>query len=163
MPARNGRVFRLIFVRDVEEQGTLFETDIRGRAIATNFPESTDAVGIVEWYNDRGNAENHIKELKHGAGLLHFPCGQFDANAAWMSIAALTYNLFLLQQSLALPPEFESSTIATVRWQLYQLAAKVVTHARNIVVKVAADPITFSWLERLRSASCRIAVQNGFT
>jgi len=155
--------FRLIFVRDVEEQGTLFETDFRGRAIASNFPESTDAVSIVEWYNDRGNAENYIKELKHGAGLLHFPCGQFDANAAWMSIGALTYDLFILQQSLALPPELESSTIATVRWRLYQVAAKVVAHARSIIVKVAADATTFQWLERLRTASQRIAVQNGFT
>jgi hypothetical protein len=150
--------FRLIFIRDVEEQKTLFDSDVRGRAIISNFPqEEKDAVAVVNWYNERGTAENFIRELKHGAGMLHVPCGQFDANAAYFRIGALAYNLFLMQQAFAFPVELRNSTIATIRWRIYQSAARLVRHARKLVLKVVADANVFSIMERLRAASSRLA------
>lgn len=150
--------FMLIFVRDVEEQKTLFDSDVRGRAIISNFPhEEKDAVAVVNWYNERGTAENFIRELKHGAGMLHVPCGQFEANAAYFRIGALAYNLFLMQQAFAFPVELRSSTIATIRWHIYQSAARLIRHARKIVLKVVADANVFSIMENLRAAASRLA------
>ncbi len=145
--------FRIIFVRDVDPQKELFG-EIRGRAIVTNVSdEKMDAADVVEWYNQRGTAENFIKEIKMGFGLLRVPCGQFEANAAWLRIAALAYNLFLLLQHLALPPDLARSSVTTVRWQLYQTAGRMVRHARQWVLKVAADLDVFASLQQMRAAA----------
>ena len=74
--------FRLVFVRDVDSQKELWPDRPRGRAIITNIPDDKmTGVQVVDCYNDRGTAENFLKELKWGFGLRRLPCGQFDANA----------------------------------------------------------------------------------
>jgi len=149
--------FRLIFVREAEDQGSLFE-EIRGRALITNIPqEEMDAVAVVEWYNQRGTAENFIKEVKYGTGMLHMPCGQIEANAAWFRIGALAYNLFLMQQAFGLPPELSQVRLGTLRWRFYQTAAHSVRHARQWIVKVAVDAATFAAMSQMRAASSAFA------
>jgi hypothetical protein len=155
--------FRLIFVRDTKTQGELFASGRRGRAIISNFPPERSAVEIVNWYNGRGAAENYIKEVKYGFGLRRVPCGQLTANAAWCRIAAIAYNLFLMQQALALPEHLATSSITTVRWHLYSVAARLVRHGRRLILKIAADAPTVHLLENIRSVAHRLAVQYGYT
>jgi len=155
--------FRIIFVRDVDPQGQLFPTGRRGRAIITNFPPETSAVEIVNFYNRRGAAENYIKEVKYGFGLRRVPCGQLAANAAWCRIAAIAYNLFLMQQALALPQHLAASSVTTIRWRLYSIAARLVRHGRRLILKIAADTDTIRLLEEIRSVASRLAVQYGYT
>ena len=150
--------FRLIFVRDIEGQGELFPSAPWWRAIISNFPPETSAVEIVAWYNRRGTAENHIKELKYGFGLRRVPCGQLHANAAWCRIAAMAYNLFLMQQALALPEHLATSSITTVRWRIYQIAARLVRHGRCLILKIAADAATIRMLENIRCVAHRLAI-----
>lgn len=150
--------FRLIFVRDVERQLELFDAQPRGQALITNIAiEKMDAAAVVEWYNQRGTTENFIKELKHGVGMLHVPCGQFAANAAWFRIAGLAYNLFLMQQAFALPAALLNAQIGTVRWRFYQTAARLVRHARHVILKVATDAVTFGAMLRLRAVTRQFA------
>src|ERR1039458_2256188 len=55
-----------------------------------------DAQATMEWYSRRGDdSENRIKDLKIGFGMEYMLCGSFRANAAFFSIGALTYNLYL--------------------------------------------------------------------
>jgi hypothetical protein len=155
---RGNHSFRLVFVRDIDSQGHLFAGTRRGRGIITNAPaETRPAAEVVAHYNRRGTMENHIKELKHGFGMHSLPCGQQAANAAWFRIGALAYNLFLLQQAFGLPPEMLTSTVATVRWRFYQVAARLVRHARCLVLKVATDAATFAMLSDLRLAARSLA------
>jgi len=150
--------FRLVFVRDIDSQGHLFANTRRGRGIITNAPlEKRPAAEVVAHYNRRGTMENHIKELKHGFGMHSLPCGQQAANAAWFRIGALAYNLFLLQQAFGLPPEMLTSTVATVRWRFYQVAARLVRHAGYLILKVATDAATFAILSDLRLVSRSMA------
>ncbi len=150
--------FRLVFVRDVEQQKTLFEDQPRGRALISSFAvEKMTAAEVVEWYNQRGTAENFIKELKHGVGMLHMPCGQLEANAAWFRIGALAYNLFLLSQSLAWPVQLCDVTLGTVRWRLYQTAARLTHHARQAILKVATDAATLAVMVNWRRISYQLA------
>jgi hypothetical protein len=62
----------------------------------------------MEWYSRRGeDSENRIKDLKIGFGMEYMPCGSFRANAAFFSIGALTYNLYLGFRSHALGSGWE--------------------------------------------------------
>jgi hypothetical protein len=112
---------------------------------------------VVEFYHQRATAENYIKEVKYGVGMRRMPSGQIEANAAWFRIGALAYNLFLLSQTLALPADLQHVFVGTIRWRLYQQAARVVHHARQLIVKVAVDQPTFAILKRWRRQAAAFA------
>ena len=67
------------------------------RAIATNLDELSDSA-LVHWYNQRGEtSENRLKELRSNFVAANLPCGDFDANAAWLMLSSFAYNLFVLR------------------------------------------------------------------
>ena len=130
--------FRLIVQRWPKLQGELFDPDSYCyHAIATNREEPPKE--IVFHHNQRGQAENYIKELVNGFGMEWMPCGETYANAVFFRIGILAYNLFLAMKLLALPPSYRTFTISTVRWRLYQVAGAVVKHAHQIILKLAAQ------------------------
>jgi hypothetical protein len=150
--------FRLIFVRDIKPQKDLFVSQVHTHALITNIAqEKKDAASVVEWHNQRGTMENFIKELKCGVGMRHMPCREFEANACWFRIGALAYNLFLMSQEFGLPPELQSATIETIRWRFYQVAGRLVKHARRLILRVATDAVTFAAMLSLRKAACKFA------
>ena len=76
------------------------ETGVRGRniyrAIATNKDELSDPE-VVHFYNQRGeSSENRIKELRSDFAAARLPCGDFHANAAWLMLSSIAYNLFAI-------------------------------------------------------------------
>ncbi|MFC1941527.1 transposase [Chloroflexota bacterium] len=56
-----------------------------------------------------------------------------------LQIGVIAYNLFLALKFQGLPAWWRTSTIATVRWKLYQVAARLVYHARQVVLKLATS------------------------
>ncbi len=129
--------FRLIVQRWPKLQGDLFNPDpYCYHVIATNREEPAEKV--VSLHNQRGQAENYIKELKEGFGLSWMPCGETYANAVFFRIGVIAYNLFIAMKLLGLPSRWRSSTIATVRWKLYQTAARLVHHGHQVLLKLAA-------------------------
>jgi hypothetical protein len=129
--------FRLIVQRWPKLQAELFDSDpYCYRAIATNREEET--AEVVALHNQRGEVENNFKELKHGFGMEWMPCGETEANAVFFRIGVIAYNLFQAMKLLILPVWWRTATIATVRWRLYQIAGKLVYHARRILLKLSA-------------------------
>lgn len=108
------------------------------RAIATNRDALSDS-DIIHWYNQRAeDSENRIKELKLDFGGDTLPCSNFEANALYFAISALSYNLFALMRQL-LPQELAHHRATTLRWRLYAMAAKVVKTGRQLFVKLKAE------------------------
>ncbi len=62
------------------------------------------------------------------------PCGQFDANALYCHLCVTAYNLFVLLRH-SLPPQWHTCRAPTIRWRVYAMAAKVVSHARRVYLK----------------------------
>lgn len=130
--------FRLIVQRWPKVQAELFDPDPHCyHAIATNREEGAEK--IVTLHNQRGQAENFIKELKDGFGMNWMPCAETYANAVFFRIGIIAYNLFMAMKLLSLPPWLRNSTIATVRWRLYQTAARLVHHGRQVLCKLATS------------------------
>jgi len=109
----------------------------RYHVIATNAdPDTMDARAVVSFYRQRGNtSENRIKELKGGFGIDHLPSSDFISNAFYFQIVVLAYNLFLLFKK-TLQHSWQKHTIQTLRYKLYNLAGKVITHARKTILRV---------------------------
>ena len=117
------------------------ETVARGRhiyrAIATNLDELSDSE-VVHWYNQRGAAsENRLKELRSDFAAARLPCGDFHANAAWLMLSSIAYNIFALMR-MVLPKLWSTARAPTVRLRLYDVAGQIVCHARQWTVKVNA-------------------------
>ena len=112
----------------------------RYHVIATNAdPDTMDAEAIVSFYRQRGDtSENRIKELKGGFGIDHLPSSDFIANAFYFQIVVLAYNLFLLFKK-TLQQSWQKHTIQTLRYKLYNIAGKVVTHSRQMILKVQQE------------------------
>ncbi len=81
-----------------ESSDTISQGGYVHRAIATNRDELSDSQ-IVHWYNQRAeDSENRIKERKLDFGGDTLPCSDFNANALYFLISALSYNLFALMR-----------------------------------------------------------------
>jgi hypothetical protein len=151
---KDGKVFELIVQRtqiigqveldlDLDTNNTQNSDQITNgqyiyRAIATNLDHLSDSE-IIHFYNQRAeDSENRIKELKNDFGAKQMPCGDFNASALYFDICALSYNLFALMRQL-LPLEFANKRAKYVRNRLYAIAAKVIQHGRQVIVKCQAQ------------------------
>jgi len=109
----------------------------RYSVIATNAdPKEMSAQDVVRFYRKRGDtSENRIKELKGGFNLNHLPSSDFISNAFYFQIGILAYNLFILFKE-TLKQSWQRHTIQTIRYKLYNIAGKVIRHARQTILKV---------------------------
>jgi Transposase DDE domain group 1 len=149
------QAFRLIVLRWLNPQPSLFEADRYGyHVVATNREES--AAEVIWKHNGRGNSENWHKELKIGVGMEQMPCGQKEANAVYFSIGVLAYNLAQLLKRRVLPESYRTATLATLRWKLYRLAAKLVRHARGLILQIKADAEKWRLLQSARLECARL-------
>ncbi len=61
---------------------------------------------LLEWHREKaGSIEAAHGVIKNELAGGVMPCGRFGANAAWLRLAVLTYNLLTALKRLALPPE----------------------------------------------------------
>lgn len=143
------QAFRLIVLRWPNPQPSLLETTpYFYHAVATN--REGRASQVIWEHNQRGESENWHKELKLGYGMEQLPCGQQEANALFFAIGVLAYNLGVLLKAQLLPEQYRHSTVQTLRWQLYRLAAKLVRHGRQWILKVRTESEKLALLLALR-------------
>jgi len=148
------KAFRLVVKRERRRQGDLFEGK-EGQyfyhAVATNWlEEEKDTREVLEWHNQRGQAENFNKEVKNGIGMERMPCGQSYANAVFFRIGVIAYNLFIGFKRLSCPESWMRQTIATFRWKLVQIAGRIVKHAGKTVLKLMIDLEKLELLKGIR-------------
>lgn len=124
--------------------------------IATNADEMS-AQDVVMFYRKRGDtSENRIKELKNGFNLKYLPTSDFIANAFYFQIGVLAYNLFVLFKE-TLQKSWQHHTIQTLRYKLYNIAGKVITHSRKTILKVNEQFVEL--LENIRQKSYETSLE----
>lgn len=135
------KAFRLVIKRELRRQENLFEMGkYFHHAVATNWDgNEKNAYEVLQWHNQRGEAENFNKELKIGFGMERMPCGQTEANAVFFRVGVIAYNLFIGFKRLSCPESWVKHTIATFRWKMVQVAGRIVSHSGSIFLKLAVD------------------------
>lgn len=103
--------------------------------IVTNLTRPANRV--VAFYNQRGTAEQYIKEGKNAVKWTRLSCRTMKANAVRLQLHALAYNLSNFLRTLALPEEMESWSLTTIREKVVKIGAKVIAHARYAVFQMA--------------------------
>ncbi len=108
--------------------------------IVTNL--SRPAERVVGFYNQRGTAEQWIKEGKNAMKWTRLSCCSFAGNAVRLQLHALAYNLANFMRTLALPEAVAHWSLTSLREKLVKIGAKIVTHARYVTFQMAevAEP-----------------------
>ena len=135
---KGDKAFRMIVLRWKDRQGDLFNDVYHYHCIATNVTEGSSE-GVVWRYNGRAYIENHIKEIKSGFGMDRLPSGDFYGNAVHFGIGIMTYNLFIAQKFLTMHEGWKRKTIKSVRWLLVEVAGKLISHGRQMTLKIAVS------------------------
>ena len=105
------------------------------RFVITNC--SRRAAEVFAFYNDRGECENRIEELKNGFRADRLSCHRFLANAFRLLLHAFAYNLVNLFRLRQLPKAWRSTQIETLRARLFKIGARIRQTARCIRVHLA--------------------------
>jgi len=124
-----------------------FITDREGTAVALDADHRRHAV-----------VELAIRDLKEGAGLSHCPSGEFNANAAWVVLAAIAHNMVRWVSSLGLSITGTVVT-KTIRRKFISVPGRLTTRSRRAQLHLPTHwPFATEWLacfDRLRALPLR--------
>ena len=97
---------------------------------------------VVAFYNQRGTAEQCIKEGKGAIQWTRLLCRTFAANAVRLQLHALAYNLGNFMRTLAMPKVAEPWPLTRLREKLIKIGAKVSSHRRYMTFQMAEVAIS---------------------
>jgi hypothetical protein len=118
--------------------------------IVTNMTHPAERV--VTFYNQRGTAEQHIKEGKNAIIWTRLSCRRFAANAVRLQLHALAYNLANFLRTLTLPDAVSHWSMTTLRDRLVKIGAKIVRHGRSITFQMAEVMVSRGLFQQILDA-----------
>ena len=120
----------------------------------TNLP--MDPNWIIRFYNQRGTAEQHIKEAKQAINWTRLSCMGMAQNEVRLQLNALAYNLGVFLQEADLPEEVADWSLTSLQTRLIKIGARVVRHARSITFQLAEVAVTGDLYTRILAAIYRL-------
>jgi hypothetical protein len=152
---------RYVAMRIQKRQGELFASgnDTKYLAVVSNRRELS-AAELLRWHWEKAGTIEQVHDVTKNelaAGVP--PCGRFGANAAWYRLCLLTYNVLSAMKWLALPPTMETARPKRMRFSLFAIAGRIVSHAGKLVLRVgrAAEALVGLVAARLRLATVALA------
>ena len=101
------------------------------RFLITNRPGRAEE--IAAWYDQRGECENRIKEIKCDLQAHRLSCHTFQANAFRLQLFALAYQLLILFRRHTLKQtELAKARFDTIRLKLFKVGARFKRSARRL-------------------------------
>jgi hypothetical protein len=94
--------------------------------------------------------ENAIRELKYGFDLNHMPSGQFGANAAWLALNPIAYNL---GRWLGRLTDQIRRQIKATRYRLFGLPGRLARSGRRLRLRLPRD---WPWASEFTAALVRL-------
>jgi hypothetical protein len=132
-------------------QGTLFDLWRFHAFFTTSDPASTDTVTADKIHRGHAIIEQVHADLKNSA-LAHLPSGVFTANAAWLVLAVMAFNL-TRAAAASTGPDLAKATTATLRRKLINIPARLAFSARRLTLHLPTTwPWATAWTELFTSA-----------
>ena len=103
--------------------------------VVTNLPMEPE--WVIRFDNQRGTAEQHIKEGKHAINWPRLSCKRFRDNEVRLQLHALACNPGSFPQRADLPEEIADWSLSSIQSRLIKIGARVVHHARKITFQLA--------------------------
>jgi Transposase DDE domain group 1 len=112
----------------------------------TTDPDLLDTVAADKIHRGHAIIEQVHADLKASA-LAHLPSGVFTANAAWLVLAVIAFNLSRAAATLT-TTDLARATTSTVRRTLIQIPCRIATSARRLIMHLPKDwPWQTAWTQ----------------
>jgi hypothetical protein len=121
-------------------QDTLFDTWRFHAFFTTTAPAVADTVAADKTHRGHAIIEQVHADLKHAA-LAHLPSGKLTANAAWLVLAVMAFNLTRAAATIT-GPCLAKATTATIRRKLIAVPARIASSARRVTLHL---PTAWPW------------------
>ena len=119
---------------------TLFESWRHHAFFTTTGAGLADTVTADKIHRGHAIIEQVHADLKNSA-LAHLPSGAFTANAAWLVLAVMAFNLTRAAASLT-EPHLAKATTATIRRKLIAVPSRIAKSARRVTLHL---PTAWPW------------------
>ena len=161
---KGGPEYRFLAIREVLQQRELpglddpqlpFPTldigEVRYKLFGVVTNRNLPGDEVIRWYRGRcGKCEEMHSILKEDLAGGQLPSSLFGANAAWWAITVLAFNLNSLMKRLALPQGWAAKRLKAIRFGLIHLAGRVMTHARQLTIRLNAGHPAYGLLLEAR-------------
>ncbi len=115
-----------------------------------------EADWIIQFYNQRGTAEQHIKEGKQAINWTRLSCKGMAQNEVRLQLHALACNPGVVLQGTDLPGEIADWSLTSLQTRLIKTGARVVRHARAITFQLAGVAVSGNLFNRVLAAIQRL-------
>jgi len=155
---------RYLALRIRKKQGRLFAAgyDTKYLAVVTN--RQGALAELVRWHWEKAGTIELVHDVtKNELGAAVPPCGRFGANAAWYRLSLLTYNVLSALKSLALPARLSAARPKRLRFAVFTLAGRILTHAGRLVLRISEEAERLAGLvaARTRLGALHLRIASG--
>jgi hypothetical protein len=126
-------------VDDSEPQPTLFTLQrFAYRAWITNLPLTP--AGVWHYYDGRAGMERRIRELREDFAFRKIPTRAFAANALYLEVVRMAYNLVTAFQQTCVPEGWRTLTLSKLRHKLFWLPGELTRPHNRPTLRLAQIP-----------------------
>jgi hypothetical protein len=131
---------RYLAIRRRRAQADLLgaDADIKHFCIVTNRddPKGGSGLDIIRWHRGKAGTIEHAHDvLMNELAGWALPSQRFGANAAWLRLNVLLYNLLSAYKRVGLPVDFHDARPKRLRFLFINSVGKVVRHARETLLR----------------------------
>jgi Transposase DDE domain group 1 len=135
-------------IEEAELQPTLFTLERYAyRAWHTTLPLTP--AGVWHFYDGRAGMERRMREIREDFALPKIPTRTFAANALYLEVIRLAYNLVTAFQRTCLPQEWQSLTLGKLRHRLFWLPGELTRPQNRATLRLANLPVIRDWAEKI--------------
>jgi hypothetical protein len=143
------------FVQPEEAETTLFSMGrYIYRAWVTNLPLTP--AGIWHFYDGRAGMEPRICELREEFSLRKIPTGSFAANALYLEIVRLAYNLVTAFQRNCLDESWQRLTLQKLRYKLFLIPGELTRPQNRPVLRLRPSPMIETLAETILARAAKL-------
>jgi DDE family transposase len=136
------------FLEPEEAETTLFALGrYIYRAWVTNLPLTP--AGIWYFYDGRAGIEPRIRELREDFALRKIPTASFAANALFLEIIRLAYNLVTAFQRSCLDDSWQALTLQKLRYKLFLIPGELTRPQNRPVLRLRPSPMIEDLTEKI--------------
>lgn len=106
-------------------------------------------VGVWHFYDGRAAMERRIREIREDYALTKIPTRAFAANALYLEVIRLGYNLVTAFQRTCLPAEWQGLTLSKLRHRLFWLPGELTRPQNRPTLRVANSHLIVAWSDQI--------------
>ena len=97
-----------------------------------------EPVQLIEWHREKAGTIERVHDvLKNDLAAGVLPSKYFGANAAWLLLAVIAYNVLTALKRVALPAELLTARPKRLRFLIIHIPGRPVHHARQLSLRLA--------------------------